>query len=220
MKKISILFITFAFFAISCNQPTRNQAETNNHFAKTVIQPQSNRHQLIPIEERFDSIAPVSEGLMAVRLNGLYGFIDTLGQIVVCLIYEDVRRFSENRAAVKYGGKWGFIDDIGIEITPFKYEDVRRFSENRAAVKYGGKWGFIDETGKEVIPFRFNLPTAFWRRNANENAYAFVGLDGYVVFIDTMGRVLWRLYDPPGSLCGEWIPTRECMLRLSHYWDF
>ena len=155
MKKITIILGAFVLIASSCRQPTKQQMD--NNIAEIVIkQQQSDCHQMISIE-RFDSIAPYSEGLMMVRLNDLYGFVDTIGQVIICLLFDDARSFSENRAAVKLNGKWGFINKTGETIIPFKYDLATSFNEGEAFVRLNDDLIVIDTLGIPV--FRFD-----WQR--------------------------------------------------------
>ncbi len=61
-------------------------------------------------------------GLIAVRRNGLWGFLDTAGNEVVRCRYEDAGAFSEGLAPVKWNGKWGFVDATGQEVVPCQFD--------------------------------------------------------------------------------------------------
>jgi hypothetical protein len=88
--------------------------------------------------------------IVAVKLDGKWGFIDKTGQEIVPPKYDYVWYYSEGLATVSIGefkesyyGKIGFIDKTGKEIVPLKYDQALWFSEGLAAVKLDGKWGFI-----------------------------------------------------------------------------
>lgn len=112
------------------------------------------------IELRKGSAVDFSEGLCAVRdSSDKYGYIDTLGRMVIPARYAVASSFSEGRAYVqfKYGGKFGCIDRSGELVIPAEYENVKAFHDGRAAVEVrrpdGILWhGFIDRQGKLVIP--------------------------------------------------------------------
>ncbi|MCB0636602.1 MAG: WG repeat-containing protein, partial [Lewinella sp.] len=80
-----------------------------------------------------------------------YGLIDTLGQLTVSAIYEELGHFAEGRLAVRRNGLWGFVDVNGLEVIPCRFREVSDFSEGLAAVKLGNYWGFIDKQGDWVI---------------------------------------------------------------------
>ncbi len=72
----------------------------------------------------FDKIAfdKTGGGLIAVRRNGLWGFLDAAGNEVVHCRYEDAGAFSEGLAPVKWDGKWGFVDATGQEVVPCQFD--------------------------------------------------------------------------------------------------
>ena len=120
MKKTTITLITlFAFFAISCNQPTRNRAETI-----------STEIELI----EFVRVGVFRNGLAAVRLDGKYGFIDTDSNIVIPPQFYDVRDFQGNFAQVRLNSlalgrvlaEYGFIDRTGTIVSEDYIETFHR----------------------------------------------------------------------------------------------
>lgn len=46
----------------------------------------------------------------AVEINGLWGFVDNQGKVVIEPVYEDALSFSNGFAAVKKDGLWGYIN--------------------------------------------------------------------------------------------------------------
>ena len=93
-----------------------------------------------------------------------YGLIDTLGQLAVSAIYEEIGSFSEGRLAVKRNGMWGFVNPDGLEVIPCRFREVGDFKEGLAAAKLGRHWGFIDKLGNIEIQFKYNRAGNF---NAN-----------------------------------------------------
>ena len=84
-----------------------------------------------------------------------YGLIDTLGQLTVSAIYEEIGSFSGGRLAVKRQDMWGFVDRNGREVIPCRFKAVKDFSEGKAAVRIGNRWGFVNDDGDTVIPFNY-----------------------------------------------------------------
>lgn len=96
-----------------------------------------------------------TDGLMPVRLNRKYGYINKNGEEVIIPQYEEVLNFHEGLAAVMINKKWGFIDKTGKEIVTPQYDRVYSFKEGLAGVCKDKKWGFIDKTGKEIIALKY-----------------------------------------------------------------
>jgi hypothetical protein len=64
------------------------------------------------------------EGLIAVKSDGKFGFVDKNGKVVISPRYEEVMPFVRGISAVKRDGKWGFVDKMGKEIVPPTYESA------------------------------------------------------------------------------------------------
>lgn len=87
---------------------------------------------VIPFD--YEDCEGFSEGLAAVRQDGLYGFINKKGDLIIPCQYKDI-----------YKG-YGFCDGlVGVSI---EGENTKNFAD---------KWGYIDQTGKIVIPFQDGL---------------------------------------------------------------
>ncbi len=102
--------------------------------------------------EKFDSLGDTytnardfSEGLAAVKKDGLWGYIDTDGKYAVEPKYYGAWSFSEGLAAVQdKNGKWGFIDKSGNEVVAAAYDGAWYFSKGLAVVVSGNRYGYIN----------------------------------------------------------------------------
>ncbi|HEY9808457.1 MAG TPA: WG repeat-containing protein [Halomicronema sp.] len=111
--------------------------------------------------EAYHQPKPFSEGLAAVGMNGKFGYIDTLGKLIIPYQFEEAQSFSEGLALAKMGGKWGYIDKTGKFVIQPEYYEVTSFSDGLASVRLGGKFGYIDKTGKFAIPPQFDIAYPF-----------------------------------------------------------
>lgn len=66
--------------------------------------------------------------LAAVKLNGLWGYIDYTGTMQIEPQYEDAKSFRNDVAAVKQDGLWGYIDSDGVMIIPTMFLDAKSFN--------------------------------------------------------------------------------------------
>ena len=64
-----------------------------------------------------------------------WGFIDTIGNLVIEAIYDDVGPFSGGLAAVNFKGLWGYIDKTGKTVIQPIYRSAWAFHEHKARVK-------------------------------------------------------------------------------------
>jgi hypothetical protein len=109
----------------------------------------------------YDAIGKLSEGMISVKVNRKYGFVDSNGRQVIAPKYDFVDVFSKGTAIVQLGKKFGIINKSGKEIVPVKYDDIENFSEGLAAVVLNGKAGYVNESGQEVIPMQYADAFAF-----------------------------------------------------------
>ena len=93
---------------------------------------------------------------LPIKMNGLWGYYDLLGQVIIPEKYDFACIFEYGVARVKLNNKWGLINKQGEEITPFKYDDISLidtlYSPPIFRVYIGEKTGVLDVNGNEIIP--------------------------------------------------------------------
>ena len=97
-----------------------------------------------------------SDGLIRIKQNGKYGFIDQNILIVIPFDYVWVSKFDNGIAAVKKNNKFGFINKYNELIIPFIFEGAKTFSEDFASVCINSKWGAINSFGETLIDFKYS----------------------------------------------------------------
>ena len=142
-----------------------------------------------------------SRGLQPYRdWFGSYGYVDSIGNVVIACQFDDAKEFSEGLAAVlsrdgnvSEGGvfgplsltlKWGYVDTTGLTVIPCQFDFAGQFSDGYAAVMSGNKWGFIDHNGDTLVDYKYDEVHRF------VNGYAAVCRDGLWGYIDTDGNQL------------------------------
>jgi tRNA A-37 threonylcarbamoyl transferase component Bud32 len=121
--------------------------------------------------------------LVAVRLNGKYGYVSG-GKLVIPCQFGFANDFSEGLASVRKGAKWGFINTIGKLVIPCQFDDAWLFSEGLAKVQIEEKLGFINTIGKLVIPCQFDDAFVFFEGLAK------VKIEEKLGFINTIGKLV------------------------------
>ena len=86
-------------------------------------------------------------GLLRIKYQGKYGFIDTDMHVVIPAMYDWASRFENNLAAVKLDDRFGYIDKSGNMIIPLIGEDATRFHRGQAFLKYNDRWTEINSSG-------------------------------------------------------------------------
>ncbi len=126
----------------------------------------------------YREIGPFSGGLVAVKQNDKWGFVNKNGDPVTDFVYTAVGQFVNGFAKVQIDGKWGYINADGEQIIPCEYEEpgkqvssiyrsVPDFSEGYVRVISGGLYGFADTTGKLVVPCQYTSAGDFKNGCAN-----------------------------------------------------
>ena len=127
------------------------------------------------------------DGLAYVRgKNGLFGFIDKTGELVIPYKWKNAESFSYGLAAVMDdNNNWGYINIKGEIIIPCKWSEVGQFVENIARVYEGGLYGYINKSGKVVIPCNWEYASDFReglaRIQDRFNLYGFINKFGEVI---------------------------------------
>ena len=94
----------------------------------------------------FDEIAlpAANDSYIAVKKDGLWGFADISGNIVIEPQYEDAKSFALGFAPVKIDGKWGYINQHNEIVIDAQYIDAGVFSSlGSAPVMKSNTWNFI-----------------------------------------------------------------------------
>lgn len=104
------------------------------------------------------------EGLAQATENGLWGFANVKGEIVVPIQYDSVTDFSLGIARVEKGHKLGLIRQDGIELFPAEYDTLITIGYGLYLAQQGDLWGVVsllpykDENGKTTHDF---FPVAY-----------------------------------------------------------
>ncbi len=115
-----------------------------------------------PVDHIIFNISDFSEGRARIQIDKSVGYLDTNGNTVIPLQFQEAKDFSEGLAAVKINNKWGYIDLDGNWIVEAKFSSAENFSEGWAVVSFDGKSCFIDKTGKVVLEPEFSSFGSFY----------------------------------------------------------
>jgi len=144
-----------------------------------------------------------TEGLAAVRIGKIYGYIDNKGNVVISPRFREAGEFSEGLASViTTDGQRGYIDKAGVFEIRLASGSGGQFNEGLAtfSVEINGrtKMGYIDSTGKTIIEPKFDMADDFIDGIAEvyliERLTAATGPNTQTVhaYIDKGGRFVWR----------------------------
>lgn len=154
---------------------------------------------VLAISPVFESASEFSDGVAAVRLAGVWGFIDGTGQFIFDPVILGLREsckdspsflvggrwFSEGRARFKRDGKYGFFDKTGHVVIEPRFDYADHFSDGRALVSLDGRCGYVDRDGNVVIALQHKGAESFSEGLAvvyNERLeYSYIDTNGQTV---------------------------------------
>lgn len=117
----------------------------------------NNESPVVKLLYAHPSLKCFHEGLVAVKKDNLWGYINKVGKVVIPMKYDAGSSFLDGLARVKLNGKYGFVDKTGKEIIPLKYDDViLPWRANSLPVKIKDKWGMINDNGHLITPVKYD----------------------------------------------------------------
>jgi len=97
-----------------------------------------------------------SDGLLPVRRDGKYGYLDLEGNLVIPCIYDYAQDFQNGAACAKLDGKYGLIDASGEVLLPFKFKFGTALTSDLfyfyGYFNYGENSCFVNAAGEYVFP--------------------------------------------------------------------
>ena len=140
------------------------------------------------------SIYDFRDGLANFRTNDKKGIIDTLGNVIVPMKYDEIEPFMDGLARVEifgdYPTHYGFIDKQGNEVLPVIYTDAddwfyrsMRFSD-LIVVGIDQKYGCFDKKGKNILPLEYGSIGNY------SSGLATIYKDGKMGCIDKEGKIV------------------------------
>ncbi len=136
-----------------------------------------------------------SEGLIAVKVQDKWGFMDLRGKMVIEPQFErDFNEYHEDRyeglfrgglAFAKQNGKFGYIDQTGKFVIAPQFDKADHFAGGLARVSVNGKWGLINRRGEFVAAPRFQMIGEF------VEDFAVASIDGSMFgYLDRTGKLV------------------------------
>jgi len=171
----------------------------------------------IDVGGKYGITCPLGRGQLYSYVNGLYGFINKKGTIVIKPQYIRAKDFSEGLAAVwsNKTGRSGFINKKGEVVIPFKYWLVRSFKNGLAQVtEISGKnsKGFIDKKGNYVVQPVYRMAADHF-----SEGLAWVMTETGIGFVDRKGKFVIK--PRRFGSCGNF-SEGLCPASAMHKWGY
>src|SRR5574344_314710 len=136
-----------------------------------------------PLDEIFDEVNPLTNGLTIVKMNDKYNVINN-DRLMLTKWLGGVGNFSDGFAWVMLNGKANFIDTEGKLLSEQWFDSATVFCDGFARVELNDKANFIDTNGKLLSEQWFDDVEKFFK------GFARVRINDKANFIDTDGKLL------------------------------
>lgn len=120
-------------------------------------------HIIVPCAYHGMEFSSFDMGLIKVKKNGRYGYIDLKNNTKIKLQYKEIDSFKEGVAWAKdSSGNIGYIDDKGLTVIPFVYSEPntnlnnRHFNHGLAPVFNGKKYGLINKNNQVISDYKYD----------------------------------------------------------------
>jgi WG containing repeat len=181
--------------------------------------------KFLPMPDEVERFGSLADGLIAVKVDGKWGFMNTSGQIVIAPQFDpDVDEYAQDvfygtfrdgLAVVKSNGKWGYVNKSGKFLIPPRFDKAKHFEGSLAIVSVKGKWGLIDRRGEFVAPPTFERVESF------AEGLAVVSPDGKSFgFIDPSGKMLIAPQFTGASSFSEGLAAVQTAVRVGNKTEY
>ncbi|MFM7054057.1 MAG: WG repeat-containing protein [Bacteroidota bacterium] len=133
------------WFIIRENYFLRNPIKSKDDFIRQFPQCPVDFENVSELELRNGALLPFS-------LGGNWGFLDSIGSIVVKPNYSIVHAFNGGLARVVDHSKTGFVNVKGEEVVKPYFDSATDFIQGFSVVSESGRYGIIDRRGNTVVP--------------------------------------------------------------------
>lgn len=160
-----------------------------------------------------------SDGLLAFKDNGKYGYMDLTGKVIIPALYDNINPFTGGLGGVRLNGYWGFVDKTNKMIIAPQFDSIGIFNNGLCNVSKDGVEYYIDTKGKKAFEKDFLNADSFISNVAvveTEKGYSLINTSGAIItetffdniFIDDIktwletGLIIAELGDKKGYISG------------------
>jgi hypothetical protein len=186
MKHILIIFVLLLFVSCSNSNDISPPADEVTNPRKLIVLDTSCIK--LPDSCDFKRTGPGSE-YNRFRRNGLIGFCDSAGNIVIQPVFKEAQLFNEGLSAGTVYGRYGYFSPEGLVDQEPLFEYTGSFRNGLSAVKMRNKYGFFNRKFDLVIKPKF-----FWADEFSEGFCVVKDSLGKYEYIDTTGQLVTKYH--------------------------
>jgi len=99
----------------------------------------------------YETYYPFSKKYVLAKNNRKIGLLNTLGNEILKVKYDEIQSFAKDQFRVNFQGQWGVVTIGDHIIVPFEYEYVTPLKSNICVVKKNKKLGIVNFKGQEQV---------------------------------------------------------------------
>jgi hypothetical protein len=141
------------------------------------------------VQTKYIEIDSASDGLLKVKdLDYLTGFINSQGEIVIPLKYNNATNFKNNLSIVyNHNRGYGIINKNGQELTTLSYQNIYQFEDVSTIISKDNKYGIISKEGKILVDCSHQSISNY------SDGLALANNNYIFSYIDTLGNTIFQL---------------------------
>lgn len=125
-------------------------------YSKTRLEQFRTTYPNYPFMDELNRDTELSEKvLLPYKQDGLFGWMDLEGTVVIPHQYSTVGFFKEGLAWAEKNGLYGYVNKANETIIEFTFESANEFESGRAVVMINDRYGIIDRSGTFLIKPEF-----------------------------------------------------------------
>jgi len=161
------------------------------------------------VKYEFDYVGSLSEGLMEVRKDGKYGYVDATGNLIIDYQFDWADDFSEGLATVRIDDKWGYIAN------PLVYQSWSPDELGRET-QLGLVPAGYDEAAISVDEFAEILESAFGMADGSLSGLSYAADSSPNLTKKTAAMfVAYVAQQKDANYCGYFLPDCEDAMEIS-----
>ncbi len=144
-------------------------------------------------DPRFETVAPMKEEFIAIKIDGKYGFVDPNGDLRIANRYDSIGSFNKGLAPVMILGKWGFLNKAEKIVIQPRYSSAVGYDHGIFVVGQDGKFGIINNTGNIIVREEYDSIEKLQSGNFKSSMDGKLGLideEGKIWFVDSQNHMI------------------------------
>lgn len=134
--------------------------------------------------EQEKELSVFSDNLVCVKKDGIYGYMNPKGEMVIDFQFDDATKFANGLAAVAVNGEWFVIGKDGRNVLNERYDSVSVNDNGLIIFAEGSKFGVVNRKGTIIVQALYDSISEYSEGLAAvrlNGKYGYINEDGHMV---------------------------------------